>query len=164
MLGAMLGGLALDYMKQQTANRERKRQAAAGMLQSDASHYGAPTYNVQAARTLRDNRLANQQLFQGLADRGARSAMAGAFAPSAEEQVPGQAAQQYVDAQKYAGSKMGQGPSDGGYPAHLRPGWNGQSAYGDATGELTGNLARSNNAITGGYKNEDDALASIGVY
>ena len=62
MLPAFLGMAALDYMKQQTANREKKKQAQAGILQSSAASMGAPTYNVQAARTLRDSRHANREL------------------------------------------------------------------------------------------------------
>lgn len=131
---------ALDFMKQQGQNNERKRQARADIYASSANSLGAPTYNVKAAGVNRQNRLANQN---AAFDASSRLADYLASAPKT-----GDTAGAKPTGPTMNGPASGQPSTSGawtGYPEHLQPGYAGSQ-------------------MGGTDEDEDDALASIGIY
>ena len=144
----------MDYMNQQKANRERKRQARASIYQQAAGSLRAPTYNVQAARVNHANAQANQN-FAG--DAAMRLGSYFANMGGGGEKQPDWLAQDYQNNPQFAGKQMGRAAPP---PEQQRPG---ASSAGDWTGEKTGELARQGNELTG-FENTDEALNSIGVF
>lgn len=110
----MAGQMALDYMENARAKRERKKQAAAGILQSNAASLKAPTYGVQAAQAQHQNRLGDQNLARQSAGRlaGYLSSLGSGGAAGAPVDP---LAQDYENNPQYVGSKVsGPGTPNGG--------------------------------------------------
>lgn len=126
MLPVIAGQMALQYLQQQNANKEAKRQARANIYQQNANQLGAPsTAGVQAARVNRQARTANSNMLGDMAGRAMVGALSsGGGAPEAKE--PGALAQDYLNNPVapgnagYAGRKVSGPGAPSGTPAEVQ--------------------------------------------
>lgn len=148
----MAGMAAMNYVEKQKAADEQRRQQQASILQQSASALGAPTYNVQAARANRAHGMAKSKAMGDMAS----GALASYLAKTSEQTPAAAVAPAPAMQTRTAPPVVGQVSNEGGGP----------SAYGElydpADPEFDAMMA-DGNALTG-FDDEEDPLASIGIY